>query len=161
MNKIINCFCIILFISCSDKESKKEEKTQKTTKQVSEINVKRIVFTANDMMKFNRSKFMAKSGQKVILTLKHIGKLDKKIMGHNLVILKSGANLVDFATKAALAKDNGYIPKNSDAILAQTKMLGGGESDTIEFTAPAAGKYDFICSFPGHFGMMKGKFIVE
>ncbi|MEM6771051.1 MAG: plastocyanin/azurin family copper-binding protein, partial [Bacteroidota bacterium] len=27
--------------------------------------------------------------------------------------------------------------------------------------APAAGEYDFICTFPGHYGVMKGKFIVE
>jgi azurin len=40
-------------------------------------------------------------------------------------------------------------------------MLGGGETTTIAFTAPAAGTYDYICSFPGHYGMMKGKLIVE
>ncbi|HBX64839.1 MAG TPA: azurin, partial [Balneolaceae bacterium] len=26
---------------------------------------------------------------------------------------------------------------------------------------PEAGTYDFICSFPGHYALMKGKFIVE
>jgi len=40
-------------------------------------------------------------------------------------------------------------------------MLGGGETTTIEFTAPGAGIYDYICSFPAHYGLMKGKLIVE
>jgi azurin len=31
----------------------------------------------------------------------------------------------------------------------------------IEFIAPEKGTYDYICSFPGHFAMMKGKLIVE
>jgi azurin len=40
-------------------------------------------------------------------------------------------------------------------------MLSGGETTTIEFTAPAAGTYDYICSFPAHYAMMKGKLIVQ
>ena len=58
------------------------------------------------------------------------------------------------------AKDNGYIPEGDD-IIAHTKMIGGGESVEITFDAPAAGTYDYICPFPGHYGIMKGKFIVE
>ena len=45
--------------------------------------------------------------------------------------------------------------------LAYTKMLGGGESDTITFDAPEPGTYIFICSFPGHYQLMMGEFIVS
>lgn len=31
-----------------------------------------------------------------------------------------------------------------------TKTIGPGQTDTIEFTAPASGTYTFICSVPGH-----------
>ena len=113
------------------------------------------------MMKFNKSEIRVKAGQKVTITLKHVGKLDKKVMGHNLVILKADADLVDFATKATGATNNEYIPEGTDAVIAHTKLLGGGESDTITFEAPAAGTYNFLCSFPGHFAAMQGKFIVE
>ena len=41
------------------------------------------------------------------------------------------------------------------------KLIGGGEETTVTFDAPAKGTYDFICSFPGHYALMKGKFIVE
>ena len=46
-------------------------------------------------------------------------------------------------------------------MIAHTDMVGGGESSTITFTAPAAGEYPYICSFPGHFGLMTGKLIVK
>lgn len=31
-----------------------------------------------------------------------------------------------------------------------TQTIAGGASDTIEFTAPAAGNYTYFCSVPGH-----------
>ena len=40
-------------------------------------------------------------------------------------------------------------------------MIGGGESDTITFTAPKKGSYTYICTFPGHYGLMKGVLIVS
>ena len=96
------------------------------------------------------------------LTLKHTGTLPKSSMGHNFVLLKAGADVQAYATAAVSAKDDEYLPKAAaDQVLAATKLLGGGSSDTIVFKAPAAGSYDFICSFPGHYAVMKGKFIVE
>jgi azurin len=41
-------------------------------------------------------------------------------------------------------------PEDADKVIAATKMLGPGETDTVSFTAPAAGTYDYICTFPGH-----------
>ncbi|MGN6439809.1 MAG: azurin [Agriterribacter sp.] len=118
--------------------------------------------TANDVMQFDKKELRAKAGQKVTLTLKHSGKLAKEAMGHNVVILKTGTDVAAFAMKAVDAKDKDYFPESEAAnVIAHTKLIGGGESDTIEFTAPAAGTYPFICSFPGHYGFMKGEFIVE
>ena len=115
----------------------------------------------NDRMKFNLNKITVKAGQKIKLTLTHTGKLNKRIMGHNVVFLNKGTELSTFASKAVAAKENDYIPVGSSAVLAHTKMLGGGETTTIEFTAPEAGTYDYICSFPAHYALMKGKLIVE
>ena len=118
--------------------------------------------TGNDVMKFDKTELRAKAGQKVTLTLHHAGKLAKEAMGHNIVILKPGTDIAAFAAKAVDAKANDYFPESEAAnVIAHTKIIGGGESVTIEFTAPAAGTYPFICSFPGHYGFMKGDFIVE
>ncbi len=118
-----------------------------------------IVLNSNDQMKFDKEEIKVKAGQKVKLTLNHTGKLPKEAMGHNFVLLTAGTDIAAFATAAMKAKKNEYIP--SDGVIAHTKLIGGGESTTIEFTVPKKGTYDFICSFPGHYGMMKGKFIVE
>lgn len=118
--------------------------------------------TGDDVMKFDKAELRAKAGQKVTLTLHHSGKLAKEAMGHNVVILKAGTDIAAFAAKAVEAKANDYFPESEAAnVIAHTKLVGGGESTTIEFTAPEAGTYPFICSFPGHYGFMKGEFIVE
>lgn len=46
-------------------------------------------------------------------------------------------------------------------MIAHTKLVKGGSSDTIVFTIKDKGVYDFICSFPGHWGTMQGKIVVE
>jgi len=49
-------------------------------------------------------------------------------------------------------------------VLAATEVIGGGESTTITFSLDAldpAGDYQFFCSFPGHYGLMKGAFRIE
>tara|TARA_B100001123_G_scaffold922_1_gene1297 strand:+ start:4377 stop:4829 length:453 start_codon:yes stop_codon:yes gene_type:complete len=126
-----------------------------------ENDVNKIVITSDDYMKFNTSKITVKSGKLVKLTLIHTGVLDAKVMGHNFVLLKRNVDIMDFGNRAALASNNEYIPIDSDEVIVYTKMIGGGESTSIEFLPPEIGVYDFICSFPGHYAMMKGKFIVE
>ena len=158
-----------ILLNCGGKEEKKKEgftyeksslQENSETKNV-EANVTNIVLTANDMMQYNTKEIKVKAGQRVRLTLRHIGKLDVNIMGHNFVLLKQGADLVAFATAAATQKDNKYIPVGTENVIAHTDMIGGGQVATIEFDAPEVGTYEFLCSFPAHYAMMRGQFIVE
>ncbi len=137
-------FSLGIITSCSDKND-----------------VNNILITSDDYMKFDTRKITVQSGKIVKLTLKHIGQLDVQVMGHNFVLLKKKVNIIEFANKAATARDNQYIPKGSDEVIVYTDMIGGGQETAIEFLPPEPGVYDFICSFPGHYAMMKGKFIVE
>jgi azurin len=43
-------------------------------------------------------------------------------------------------------------------VLAKTKLLGPGDSDSVTFSAPAApGNYTYLCTFPEHYAAgMKG-----
>lgn len=120
-----------------------------------------VELAGNDQMQFDKNEIRVKAGQKVTLKLTHSGSMGVEVMGHNFVLLKAGTDMAAFAQEAMAAKDNAYIPAGTDAVIAHTKILGGGESDTITFDAPSAGTYDYICSFPGHYALMKGKFIVE
>lgn len=129
------------------------------TEMSSENPVVIIVLNSDDQMKFDKQEIRVKAGQTVRLTLNHTGKLPKNAMGHNFVLIAGGTDMASFAQIAMQASDNEYIPEKD--VLAHTKLIGGGESTTIEFEAPEKGNYDFICSFPGHYYLMKGKFIVE
>ncbi|PIF33672.1 azurin [Flavobacterium sp. 9] len=121
-----------------------------------------IVIEGNDQMQFDKTELHAVAGKPITLTLKHVGQTPKVAMGHNVVILQEGTDEAAFAAKAITAKDTDYIPASEKAsIVAHTKLLGGGEEDTIEFTIDKKGTYNFLCTFPGHFAMMKGVLIVE
>jgi len=134
--------------------------TTPATQAENNENVAEIKMTGNDQMQYDINEFTVKAGQTVRLTLENIGKLPKAAMGHNTVVLKKGVDMVQFAIAANQAPPQ-YIPESKkDQIIAHTKLLGPGEKDTIEFTAPEPGTYDYLCTFPGHFAVMKGKMIV-
>ena len=166
MKKINILLLLIIVISCGgnadSKKNKFEYKAIEKKEEDSNKNSKEtvIIINSNDMMKFDQNELRVFEGQKITLTLNHTGKMSKEIMGHNFVLLKKKTNLSDFAQRAMLARENEYIPKGDETI-AYTKMIGGGESDTITFTAPEKGSYTYICTFPGHYGLMKGVLIVS
>ena len=165
--KKINFFLLVfIIISCGENvdrkknkfEYKKIEKKEVSSDKKSKSSV--IILNSSDLMKFDQNELRVFEGQEITLTLNHTGKMSKEIMGHNFVLLKKKTDLDDFAQRAMLARENEYIPVGDETI-AYTKMIGGGESDTITFTAPKKGSYTYICTFPGHYGLMKGVLIVN
>ena len=128
------------------------------------IAAKEVVITGNDTMQFDIKTFEVSSGEEIKLTLKNVGKLPKIAMGHNLVLLKKGISAIAFGQKALGAGANATNPlpdSVKDDVLASTKLLGPGESDTVTFTAPEPGSYEYVCTFPGHFAMMRGTMTVK
>ena len=129
------------------------------------VSANEIVVSGNDTMQFDVKSFEVKSGEPVTLTLKNTGKLPKIAMGHNLVVLRKGVSAIAFGQKAMGAGANATNPlpdSVKEDVLASTKLLGPGESDTIKFTAPTEpGSYEYVCTFPGHFAMMRGTMTVK
>ena len=162
MKKFLFQFCfVLLLISCGN-EPKKEKFSYERVKveEKTETNSNLLVLNSNDQMLFDKSVLKAKAGEEVNLLLNHTGQIGKEFMGHNFVLLKNGVDVDDFAQAAMLAKESEYIPAGDDTI-AYTSMIGGGESDQISFTVDEAGTYVFLCTFPGHYQIMRGEFIVE
>lgn len=178
-NRFLSLCAIVLLVSCGDEKKIDEDSVtigeEGTLKQIENVDeneptasenqvvdgVTVVELTGNDLMQFNKNEIRVQAGQTVRLVLRHVGELPENAMGHNFVLLKQGTDVVDFAQKAATATGNDYIPEGTDRVIAKTEMIGGGEETTIEFQAPEAGTYDFICSFPGHYVQMRGNFIVE
>lgn len=124
----------------------------------------KIELTGNDQMQYNTKSFEVTEGQKVVISFKHVGQLPVEAMGHNVVFLKTGTDVIQFATKSMTEKANEYIAQGPEAeamILAHSKLLGGGQEDEVTFTAPAPGDYTYVCTFPGHFSIMQGVMTVK
>lgn len=140
-----------------------EVETPETTADETAVvdGVVKLEISGDDMMKYDKAELKVPVGSKVELTLKHTGKLPAKSMGHNWTLLKQGTDIKAFAMEALNAADTNYVPEGADAVIVHTDLIGGGESTTITFDAPEKGTYDYICTFPGHYGSMQGKFIVE
>ena len=151
-------------MSCNNSNNTKEKfqyervKEEATTVQSSTMS-NNVILNSNDQMKFDKKIIRVNANQKVTLTLNHNGRFPASSMGHNFVLIKKDVDVNEYALRAAGARNSEYIPEGDNEI-AYTKMLGGGESDTITFDAPEAGTYVFICSFPGHYQLMMGEFIV-
>ena len=108
-----------------------------------------------DNMAFDKTELTAKPGSVVRLIFKNNVKTSG--LQHNWVMTKPGteADVSNLGTQAGA--DKGWIP-DSPNVIAHTRLINAGEEDSIIFTAPPAGDYPFICTFPGHQTSMKGVF---
>ena len=139
----------LLFAACGKKEEKESGGAAAAAAAP-------IVITANDQMQYSTKAIEVAAGSQVTLVLQNVGTMPKENMAHNFTLLKPGTVPADFGTKAMAAKATDYIPEGDPAVIVHTKLLGPGESDTLKFTAPAAGEYPYMCTFPGHFAVMNG-----
>jgi azurin len=115
-------------------------------------------------MSYSLSRITAKPGERLRVVLVSLGTLPKLVMAHNWLLLRLGVDPKGFADEAAMARDTDFIPpKRKAQVLASSVLIGPGERAEITFTAPkVAGKYPYICTFPGHFAAgMAGDLFVK
>jgi azurin len=116
---------------------------------------------ATNAFGYDKTDLTVKAGQKVKLTMNNTGSIAPQ--PHNFILVKPGKEMAVGAQANAMMTDptamaKSYIPDASkDDIIAHTKLVMPNGTETIEFTAPAeAGDYPYLCSFPGHWLLMKG-----
>lgn len=109
-------------------------------------------------MSYDKKELRVKQGSTVKLTFSNDG--SDPSMVHNFVLIEEGtADQVGPAgMKAGL--DNNYIPKMKEVLVFTNLTQPHGRTE-ITFPAPDKGTYDYICTYPGHYQKMNGKFIVE
>jgi azurin len=173
-NKTKNAYVLaamMLLVSCgqsadnknNSKESSPAEKTETTVPGIEKLAFTDTVqLKANENMRFDKELFRVRTGKKISLLFKNTGAKSAASMAHNVVILQSGVDIADFADVAHNAKAEQYVPSSLDSlVIAHTRLVNAGDSDQVEFMIPKPGVYDFICSFPGHWGTMQGKIVAE
>jgi azurin len=117
---------------------------------------KEVTIQADDKMRYDLTAFDAKPGQKISVTIKNVGTTPKFSMGHNFVLLDRTITTTNvqasFLDKASMEASHDYVPPGAKEVLAHSKLLGPGESETVTFNAPyVPGDYLYLCSFPGHY----------
>lgn len=112
-----------------------------------------VEIVATDDMKYSVTTITAKPGEQLRVVLRTQGEMRKLIMAHNVVVLQQGVDPAAFNAAAASQRAANFIPPGQEKdIVAATALAGAGETVEMTFTVPdKAGRYDYICTFPGHF----------
>lgn len=122
----------------------------------------KLEISGNDLMQYDKQELAVPATCKEItVTLHHAGKQPREAMGHDWVLVKTAdlAAVDQAGLSAGLA--NNYLAPGDKRVLAHTKVIGGGESTSVTFSASIlkkGGDYSYLCSFPGHSALMHGKF---
>ena len=114
-----------------------------------------------ERMMFTVTEFTVKAGKPVKLTLEN-----PTATPHNLVIVEPGADEEIGMAGNAMASDPSGAAKHfvpdSPKVLFATKLLDPDTSETLRFIAPKVpGEYPYVCTFPGHWVIMRGIMTVE
>ncbi|MAI72359.1 MAG: hypothetical protein CMM01_15805 [Rhodopirellula sp.] len=118
-----------------------------------------------EVMRFTTEQFSVRTGQPVKIVFTNPDATD-----HNLVVVEQGALEEVGMAANAMARDpknanSDFIPKDKRKLILQaTKMIGPTRKSRVHvlrFKAPRdPGIYPYVCTFPGHWVVMKGIMVV-
>lgn len=125
---------------------------------VMEVNLE-AVGNSMDVMAFSTAEIRVKSGTTVKINF--VNKATDAAMKHNIFIVKNGTAEAVATASITAGPDKNFIPDDKTNILFTSNVLEPGQSEVLTFAAPPAGTYQFVCTYPGHWQKMNGKFVVE
>jgi uncharacterized protein len=112
--------------------------------------------TVREEMRYDLTSFTVKAGKPVVIVLEN-----PDAMQHNLVIgkpksLERIGKLADAMITAKDGAERNYVPTTPD-VLAATVLINPNQTVRLAFKAPdQPGEYPYVCTFPGHWRLMKG-----
>lgn len=105
-----------------------------------------------EQLKFSDDEMTVSAGAEVLLRFRN----NSTTQQHNWVLVQFGAKDDIAAAGLAAGPGSDWIPQGDDRIVAHTELLDPGTSGQVRFTVPAAGSFQFLCTFPGHNQTMFG-----
>jgi len=114
-----------------------------------------------NLMQFSPREFRVKAGAPVRLVFEN-----PDLMQHNLVLVDIGSEeivggLADQMAAKPDAFTKNFVPQ-SEKVLQATPLVNPNGRVELRFNAPMkTGNYPYICTFPGHWRVMKGVLVVE
>ena len=110
-----------------------------------------------DALEFDKPKFEIAAGTEVVLVFNNVSSINQ----HNWVLVQAEQKDVVARRGTAAGPDNGWLQPGDPDVIASSRLLSPGETGEVRFAAPAAGTYQFVCTFPGHNLTMFGDFVVN
>ena len=96
------------------------------------------------------------AGSQVVLVFANVSGINQ----HNWVLVKAGTKDAVAQRGVVAGLQSGWLQSGDADVLANTNLLDPGATVELKFDAPAAGTYQFVCTFPGHAATMFGDFVV-
>jgi len=110
---------------------------------------------------YDKATLEAPAGKKIKLKFSNNTDLKDEV-GHNWVLVKPGQEDSVVANGQAAGDDKDWLNTDDPGIIAHSRLIEGGQSNTVRFTSPAAGEYTYLCTFPDHYAAgQKGTFTVK
>ncbi len=116
-----------------------------------------VIDVNGDALQFDLDSLTATEGSDVVVTFNN----SSSVNSHNWALVEAGTKDAVATDGLAAGQDNHWLPANDSRVIGSTILLGPGETADATFMAPAAGAYQFVCTFPGHNFTMFGEFIVN
>lgn len=120
-----------------------------------------VIRTVREQMRYDTPRLVVPADKPVEIRF-----INDDFMPHNLVIVKPGAReRVGLATGKMKpdeldSEGRAFLADTAD-ILEATRLLEPGHSAVLKFTSPSReGVYEYLCTYPGHYQMMRGEFVV-
>jgi azurin len=120
-----------------------------------------VIKTVPEQMRYNTARLVVEAGKPFEIIFEN-----PDFMPHNLVLAQPGSREEIGTDAQTMPPDKldpqgrAYIPANPK-IFAATRLLESGQSERLKLTAPSQeGKYEIVCTFPGHWMAMWAKLIV-
>lgn len=126
------------------------------TPEAKQVSATLAIEPKGEELKYAVEKLEAPANSKITLTLKNVSTANK----HNWVLTKPGQSDAVAAEGIAAGEAANYL-KLGPNVIAATKLVAPGASETITFDAPAPGDYPYVCTFPGHNILMKGVLTIK
>jgi azurin/glucose/arabinose dehydrogenase/lysophospholipase L1-like esterase len=114
-----------------------------------------------NLLQFAPKELRAKAGQPVRIVFEN-----PDLMQHNLVLVAQGADeevgmLADQMAAQPDGMAKNFIPASTKVLHATPLVNPNGRAE-LQFNAPKEpGKYGYLCTFPGHWRVMRGVLVVE
>lgn len=152
INNRISIVLTVLSVAIYSTQSRAKS-PEKTSESTQSKTLK--IGTEGNSLAFNPKTLSVKANQQVTLIFSNNATSDSG-MFHNWVLVNPEKDSEIANSGVQAGSEHHYIIDSPD-IIAHTRIVDPGKSETIHFTAPQSpGDYPFICTVPGHYPSLKG-----